>query len=367
MENNNYVFLADAFGYGPITTLCQIVIELKKQLKGNYIFTGPKMCISQAKKYNIFHEFIEMNYTNNEIDQNKEVFLSANKIIAVETTDILIYLINHYKIKNIYLIDNLFWMWDYLEPELKEIQKYYISNVIDCSSNIKRIAKDFNNLVTVGALRQMHNFKKITKNDLIISLGGAESYMFAENDIDNYYLNTVKEILETKYINKFSKIYIAGGESIIRYLKKNIVNEKVEIKTYNNSEYLNILYNCSHAIMSPGLGNFNEVISTDIKCLFLLPINYSQYLQRNIYKSLNIGFHFQENNKEKYIVKYLNEEEGVQKVIDNLKCYDFYTFKDELASYFEDITNTMKREKFYNSIDKYGIKEVCSDILKEEL
>ena len=45
MENNNYVFLADAFGYGPITTLCQIVIELKKQLKGNYIFTGPKMCI----------------------------------------------------------------------------------------------------------------------------------------------------------------------------------------------------------------------------------------------------------------------------------------------------------------------------------
>ena len=54
MENNNYVFLADAFGYGPITTLCQIVIELKKQLKGNYIFTGPKMCISQAKKYNIF-------------------------------------------------------------------------------------------------------------------------------------------------------------------------------------------------------------------------------------------------------------------------------------------------------------------------
>ena len=286
MNKKTYVLLADAFGYGPITTLIGIAKELKKQ-DVNLMFVGPKFCLEKIKKENICEKYVYMNYTDKEIEKNISYFLKADKIIAVETTDILIHLINHYNLKNIYLIDNLFWMWDFIEEELKGLKGYYISTVINCDENITRIAKGFKNIKKVGALRDLSSYKRVERNNLMISLGGAKSYMLDNEYIYRFYLKTINAIINSKDVSKFEKVYITGGKEVIKYIKDNITLKKnIIVKSYSNKEYLKKLYQCKYAIMSPGLGNFNEIISSNINVMFLLPINYSQYLQRIKYKQI---------------------------------------------------------------------------------
>lgn len=365
MKNKKYILLADAFGYGPITTLINISKELKKK-KIEQIFIGPKFCLKKIKKENLCDEYIEMNYNLEEIEKNINYFKDADKIIAVETTDILIYLIKKYKLKNIYLIDNLFWMWDFLEDELKELKKYYISNVISVDENIKRIAGDFTNIIKVGSLRNLSKFKKINENNLMISLGGAKSYMFDENISNNFYLKCIEIIQKNKNIKKFNNVYIACGESLVDYIKNNLkLNDNIIIKNYSHEEYLKKLYTCNYAILSPGLGNFNEIISTNINVLFLLPINYSQHLQRHKYKEFKLDFHFQENNNEKYIENYLEESIGVKQAIENLRKYDFNNFDKEIDKFLNSKVDEEKRYHFYENIDKDGLKEICEDLIGE--
>lgn len=363
MKNKKYILLADAFGYGPITTLINVSKELKKY-NVKQVFIGPNFCLEKIKLENLCDEYIEMNYTEEEIDKNIDYFKDADKIIAVETTDILIYLIKKYKLKNIYLIDNLFWMWDFLEEELKELKKYYISNVISVDENIKRIASDFTNIKKVGSLRNLNKFKRINENNLMISLGGAKSYMFDAKISNNFYLKCIDIIQKNKNINKFNNIYIACGDELVEYIKNNLkLNDNIIIKNYSHEEYLNKLYSCNYAIMSPGLGNFNEIISTNINILFLLPINYSQHLQRLKYKEFKINFHFQENNNEKYIEKYLEESVGVKQSTHNLMKYDFKNFNSELDKFLESKVDEEERHCFYKNINKDGLKEICEDLI----
>ncbi len=365
MNKETYILLADAFGYGPITTLINISYELKKR-EVKLIFVGPEFCLNKIKKEKCCDEYICMDYSEENIDKNINIFKSASKIIAVETTDILIYLINKYKFKNLYLIDNLFWMWDFLEDELKELKRYYISNVIPCKDNIKRIAEGFNNIKEVGSLRKINRFRKINSNNLMISLGGAKSYLMDPKISNDFYINTIKYIFNNKNINKFEKIYLTGGEEIISLIKENVtLNDDVIIGTFDNKDYLKKLYDSKYAILSPGLGNFNEVISTNINTMFLLPINYSQHLQRIKFKKIYPCFHYQENDKEFDIEEYLEESIGVKKTIDNLVKYDFNNFESELDMFFKSNVNEALRYDLYKKIDKNGIKEVVNDIFEE--
>ena len=253
-------------------------------------------------------------------------------------------------------------MWDFLEDELRNIKKYYISNIIDVSENIERIASDYTNLKIVGSLRKMSTFRQCGNNkNLIISLGGAESYLIDQNIIQEFYYKTINKILANKNIKNFNNIYITGGKGIIEYLNGKIKSENIIIDSYDNDTYLKILRSCSHAIMAPGLGNFNEIISTDIIVMFLLPINYSQYLQRLAYKDYDASLYFQENSKEVMIERFLSEEVGVNKVITNIKKYN-YDFK-ELDAFLKDNDHrSNKRRRLYDSIPKNGIDEVCEDI-----
>ena len=50
--------------------------------------------------------------------------------------------------------------------------------------------------------------------------------------------------------------------------------------------------------------------------MFLLPINYSQYLQRIEFEKLNIGFHFQKNINEKQIEKIFKK--NIDKYLDKI-------------------------------------------------
>lgn len=365
-----YVFLADAFGYGPVVTACNLADKLKKSKECKLIFIGPMFCTDMAMKYEVFDEIIVCkSYNPEDIEKHIELLKSATGVIATETTDILIYLINKYKMSNLYLVDNLFWMWDFIEEELKQLKRYYISNVIDCSENIRRIGEGFKNLMVVGSTTALSNFVNCEKNNnIMISFGGAESYMLSKEDINDFYLKLLNIILNQKEIRKFKKIFVTGGTELISFLSNKIKDKDIHFEAMSNKKYIEILKTCSHTILSPGLANFNKVVCTNLEVLFLLPINYSQYLQREHYKHLGLGFYFQEFNENVIIEKYLEEEIGVKEVVTYIKKYinenNFIGFEKVLYNFFTDEkNNTLNRKSFYDKFPQDGLQTIVDDII----
>ena len=97
MKKNSIILLAEDFGFGPVTTLIEIAKEIKRRDKDiELIFIGPKFCINKIKSEGLCDKYVDIRYMPEEIEKNIDLFKNANKILAVETTDILIYLINNY-------------------------------------------------------------------------------------------------------------------------------------------------------------------------------------------------------------------------------------------------------------------------------
>lgn len=365
------LFLTENFGYGPVSTMCEIVTQFKKLYPNNeYIFWGNPNTAEICKKANLFDNIIiSDSYSRERINECKELLLSADKIVAIETTDILINLINMFELKNIYLIDNIFWLWDFLEEELKSIKKYFISTTMPVDENINRIAADFKNLVKVGPIRTFREFKYCNKNNnLIISLGGAESHASDENIVFRYYNNFLKALDDCDL--KFGKIYVCGGKSVVNKLSQDVYKQNFIFTTLNHIDYLNLLYSCSHIICSPGMGNFNEISSSNIKTMFLLPINYSQYYQYEHFKSLELDFYFDQFNFNVEIKKYLEESEGIRRVLEILNIYNMNSnitnMKNNIQSFINDTTFLDKRLSFYNALDKHAIENIVNQILEED-
>ena len=363
------LFLTENFGYGPVSTMCEIVKYFKKLYPNNeYIFWGNSHTAEICKEANLFDDVIISSYSREIINEYKELVLSADKIVAIETTDVLVNLINMFDLKNIFLIDNIFWLWDFLEEELKSIKKYFISTVMPVDENIHRIATDFNNLVKVGPIRTFGEFKYCDKNDnLMISFGGVESHASDENIAFSYYNNFLK-VLDDCHL-KFDKIYICGGKAVINKLSQDIYKHDFIFTTLKHFEYLNLLYSCSHIICSPGMGNFNEISSSNIKTMFLLPINYSQYYQYKYFKSLGLDFYFDQFNFDVEIKKYLEESEGVRCVLELLNKYNaninIINMKNNIQRFIKDTNFSEKRLSFYNALDKHAVKNIVHKILKE--
>lgn len=365
------LFLTENFGYGPVSTMCEIVKKFKELYSNlEYIFWGNLHTAEICKKSNLFDNvLITDSYSREQIEQNKKLLMSADKIVAVETTDVIVNLVNLYDLKNIYLVDNIFWLWDFLEEELKSIKKYFVSTAMPIDENINRIASDFNNIVKVGPIRTFREFKFCnTNNNLMISLGGAEPHTSDENIVFRYYNDILKVLDDCDF--KFNNIYVCGGKSIVNKLSKEVYKHNFNFITLNHSEYLNLLYSCSHIICSPGMGNFNEISGSNIKTMFLLPINYSQFYQYEYFKSLNLDFYFDNFNFDVEIEKYLEENEGVRRVLEKLNEYNgnnnIIKVKNNIQRFIDDTNFLEKRLSFYKDLDKQAIENIINQIIEED-
>ena len=93
MKNKKFVLLADAFGYGPITTLINVSKELKKRgVKQTFI--GPKLCLDKIKKEDLCTEYIEINYEPLEIEEVLLAFLINNQFEVTLLFEFVIFVLN---------------------------------------------------------------------------------------------------------------------------------------------------------------------------------------------------------------------------------------------------------------------------------
>ena len=86
-----------------------------------------------------------------------------------------------------YYVDNLMWMWDKIPDGLLTVKKYFISEIIPSKENFNKIGKKILNPIFVGPVRKIEVKKCSTKNQIIINLGGAESFLLEHSLIVDFY------------------------------------------------------------------------------------------------------------------------------------------------------------------------------------
>lgn len=365
---------AESFGYGPITTGCNIASHLKKYDDVSLDFIGSGIALEQAKMSKLFDNFIVCDTNDfNDLEKNIDTISQYNIFLSSENVNGAIFF-QERNLGNVYYVDNLVWMWYKIPKTLCKVKKFFISEIIPCKKNFVRIGKEITSPIFVGPIRKF-DFKKVeSKNQLIINIGGAESFLLDHQIIVNFYNKLLNDILSVEEMNKFNSILICGGSGVLKQLNIKNLKEKVEIQTLSHEKYLEEMNKSTHCIMASGLGNFIETVGKEKNILYLPPINYSQFLQLDYYKHENLGFSIINWNQfdfYKPIRKYLDEETGVNKVIENVKKYLEKDYSKEIKKVVKEYLLTdqekyyTKRKNFVDKFDKDSAQRIAQTIYEE--
>ena len=363
----------ESFGYGPVATGLCVCKKLKKYDDVKLDFIGSGIAYEQAKMSGYFDKFYLCDtFDFDDLDKHKKVIQSYDIFLSSENLNGAIYALKS-NIKKTYYIDNLMWMWDKVDDGLINARKYFISDIIPSKENFNKIGKKIKNPVFVGPIREIKAEKCKTKNQLMINIGGAESFMLDKKLILEFYNKIINEILEVKEVDKFESIIICGGSGIISKLCiKN--NPKIKKETLSHDDYIKEMKKSEYLIMASGLGNFIESVGKEKNIMYIPAINYSQLQQIEYYEKEKLGFdiiNWPQFDFYKEIPKFLEEEEGVNLVVSNIKEYlrkDYSELIKNKIKYF--LNNNQKqyfkiRKEFINKFDKNASSTVAKIIYED--
>ena len=372
---------AEMFGYGPITTLLNVMPEFSTYDDLEFDFIGNGVALEQAKMSGFFKNFYVCNtYDIDDLEKFKKIFPTYDAMISSENPVGIIFGMEH-GIKKVYYIDNLVWMWDTIDSRLNNVSKFFISEIIPCRENFARIGKNIKNPIFVGPIRELNeNTTSLTEKKVIINIGGAGSYLLDKNLIIEFYNCLINTILETTdFVNSFDKIIICGGSNVISNLNIKCKSSKIILRTLSNQEYLKELETASHCILASGLGNYIETLSKDKNILYLPSINYSQFLQFKYYKKLDLGFKLMNWDIFDFfedVPELLDEEAGVNLVVNNIKKFLINPPKEKIKREITDYLNVdqsdyyEKRKSIFNKYNKNASKVIANiiyeDLMKED-
>jgi len=365
---------AESFGYGPITTGLNIVKELKNHSNLKLDFIGSGIALEQAKMSGFFDKlYICDTFDNKDLEKNIDIFKKYDMLLSSENVNGAIFALKN-GIKNTYYIDNLMWMWDKIPEGLNNVKKFFISETIPCEDNFNRIGKDIVNPVFVGPVRNFDKKNCSTKNQLIINIGGAESFLLEHNLITKFYNKVINDILSNIHTDRFDSILICGGSGVLKEIVLEKENKKVKIKTLTHEDYLKEMEESEYCILASGLGNFIESVGKNKNILFLPPINYSQLLQLDYYSKENLGFEIINWSNFKFykkIPQFLDEETGVNMVVSNIKHYLEKDYRNIISMKINRFLNSNQNEfferryKYIDSLEQNASKKIAKIILDD--
>lgn len=367
---------AECFGYGPVVTGLNVAKELIKHSDVQLSFIGTGVALEQAKMSGYFKNIKECKtYDEKHLHEIKYDIMSNDIVIASENIPGAKYALSlgH---KCVFYIDNLMWMWDKIHDGLENLTGYIISETLPCKENFKKIVQSIKHPIFVGPLRDTGTVvNTAVENKLIINIGGCEAFIIDSSILIEFYNKLINQILQnTEIVNRFKKIVVCGGGTVINNIKQQKPNTKVCIKVLSNKDYLNEISTASHLILSSGLGNFYESLIRNKQIMYLPPVNYSQLLQEIYYDKMNLGFDILGWDKfdfYKSVEFGLDEESGVNRVIESVKQYIQTSNSDVIDNSIhkflscDQSTYFSNRLQYANGLGKDSNKTIAEIILQK--
>ena len=270
------VFTAENFAFGPIGKLLDVVELLKKQ--GHELtFAGFGTSLQLAKNYP-FDAIHEIDTDNPKfVSKLEEIILEADMLIS--SMDIPSIIVAKRLGKLTTWIDCLFWFWDYIPPQVLNVDLYIAERLMDDLANEKKFAGTIKNLFRVGPIIGKMN-RGSRRNQVLISYGGGEApYWYKAGRDTNYPFVMTNILLKSIKWNNFDKVIVATSERIAKELSGRFSGSTFEFKTLAHDKFLDELSHSEIILITPGLVTAELSFESGTPTIFLPPSNNSQYLQ----------------------------------------------------------------------------------------
>ncbi|PZR39739.1 MAG: hypothetical protein DI538_06190 [Azospira oryzae] len=271
------LFLAEAFGFGPISSSIAVARKIKIQNPSvKCLFAGCGTAHQLAVSSDVFDE---VHFSE---DISSEMLLSFHPEVNTDTCLVIantypggVRAANQAKIRCIF-IDTLFWMWNSLPIELESIEKYYLEDFRCIDINIDRFGPSEKYqlvppLVDIGVPP-----RPIQRPMLLVSLGGIDSPLY---DFPVFYERLIEHISSNLQLKECEVLVCGGGKKIRDNSFKHLEHSHLTITCLPPQEYMSYLKSADLVLASAGLHSFYENYYLKKNVLFLPPQTFSQYLQ----------------------------------------------------------------------------------------
>ncbi|WP_054742644.1 hypothetical protein [Cellulosilyticum ruminicola] len=341
---NKYIIIdADPFCFGPISTSLNIVRELKKE-KADYqiVLLGINTTVQLAESTGLFDKIVACDTTKEEeLIRNREIIEGAQLYISNTNAASINILNKHFPSVKKVFVDTLFWMWDKLYADFSSLEKYYIQNFYGIEEQLQKFKNNISSYEVVNPIVNIEVEKSPNKENIIlVNLGGIENVYTGKTEFYHFFIEKLINVLKQHKINDTYKVYICGGGKTINELSEQYHDEgnNFYVGVLGQKEYLDKLSKCKYFLSMPGLTSFYESTFYRVNTYFLLPQNYSQYLQLCMYhehdKNIKgmVWDDFEGCNEikpfineidgiaiiKKYIKQFINDESNQRKFFDNV-------------------------------------------------
>ncbi|WP_448698230.1 hypothetical protein ACFGVR_15535 [Mucilaginibacter sp. AW1-3] len=271
------LFLAEPFGFGPISSSIAIVRQvklLKPEIK--CFFLGSGTSYQLATKSNVFDEvgFCEL-LSEQSLAECYGQIDPTNCIIIANTYPNGIRLAKQIGFKAIF-VDTLFWMWKELPIHLSDVEKYYIEDFYCTDIALDRFCVSDKFILMPPLIDIGVEARQVPHPFLLISFGGIDSNLY---DFPIFYQKLIATVSANEKLKNYNIMICGGGKKFRENEFKVYETSRVVIKCLEPYEYISYLKAADIVVASAGLHSFYENYFLRKNVMFLPPQSYSQYLQ----------------------------------------------------------------------------------------
>lgn len=272
-----FLFVAEPFGFGPISSSIAIARQLGKlSLSTKCLFIGCGTSYQLAERSGVFDTIY---YTE---ELSPDFLLSFNSGVTIENCLVVantypkgVTVAKQANFRCVF-IDTLFWMWSALPIALADVEKYYIEDFCCTEIDVGRFGyspkfKVVPPLIDLGVEPIEHE-----DSFLLVSLGGIDSNLY---DFPVFYEKLIEYISKDPKLKHIDVLICGGGKRFQANDFRSYEHERLRIACLSPYEYISHLKSAEWVIASAGLHSFYENYFLHKNVMFLPPQSYSQYLQ----------------------------------------------------------------------------------------
>lgn len=369
MQIRNFIFLAEPFGFGPISSSIVVARQIQKiNPEARLIFLGSGTSYQLATQAGVFDNVFLVDQLNEQsIAQCGTAIERANTLVIANTYPNGVEVAMRANLRCVY-IDTLFWMWNKLPINISDVERYYIEDFHCAEINVDRFGhsvkyKKINPLIDVSAKSM-----PASSPSLIISLGGIDSNLY---DFPVFYNELVANVSRDQGLDAYDVIICGGGKKFQKKEFAQFEKSNIKIRCLPPGDYVSHLKAADLVVAAAGLHGFYENLYLQKNVMFLPPQSYSQYLQLKFiakwypkligvnFENLGIQHKLRENMPD---AERISEVKRTNQVLAEESVFmSFYSIFERF--YRGDLKTDWGREKFSLSDGPNGALDLAEDLM----
>jgi hypothetical protein len=223
-------------------------------------------------------------------------------------------------------IDTLFWMWDEIEASIARSAIYVAQTFPGINENRRRIGRDIVDFRVVGPLIRTPR-PRSASNVCLISYGGMLSKLTVPGVTNHYPWVMTRLLLEAfEQAPPFERYLFRGAQDVMDALAREFRDSRVEFAFAPSSRHIEEVAAAHNMLLSPGLTGAYEALHAGVPTWLLLPQNYSQQLQAEVFlddeQPRFEGRHWRDVYPSLDLPRYMPEAEAVARVNDAILRFE---------------------------------------------